>query len=145
MLRTKRESELEGYTTINKKAFTRHIEDTEPGEEVYDYEKFKKEYEEQIGQDISTNKTMNYTSEEVTEENPKEALQNLLDFKNCTEETKKFGIKAIDCLMHNYEREKDKPVVKKTLHKIVLIIKVWFLIYACFAIPCWCLYGKLQN
>ncbi|XP_076234003.1 uncharacterized protein LOC143178942 [Calliopsis andreniformis] len=141
LLRTKRQEEFEDSTAVNKKVFTRQIEDTEPGEEAYDYEKLKKEYEEQIGEDIDANKIVNYTAEEKTEENPKEALQKLLDFKNCTEETAKFGIKAIDCLIHNYEHEKKKPVVKKTVHKAAMMIKVWFLIYVCLAIPCWCQYG----
>ncbi|XP_076392688.1 uncharacterized protein LOC143265291, partial [Megachile rotundata] len=109
----------------------------EPEEEVYDYGKFKKEYEEQIAEDITTNnKTFNDT--EKKQEQPKEILKKLFSYENCTEVSKKLGIKAVDCLINNYEHEMDKPVVKKTLSKIWLIIKVWFLIYICLAIPCWC-------
>lgn len=118
----------------------------EPGEEIYDYAKFRKEYEQQIEQDIiSINKTLNDTAEEKPEEQPKEALKALLDFKNCTEESKTFGVKGIDCLIDNYEREKDNPVVKKTLQKTWLIVKVWSLIYVCLAVPCWCQYGKFLD
>ncbi|XP_026670869.1 uncharacterized protein LOC108626720 [Ceratina calcarata] len=111
----------------------------EPGEEAYDYHKFKAEYEEQLEQ---SNKTLNFTDKDKLEEQPKEALEKLVDFRNCTEAaSKKFGIKAIDCLMYNYEKQKEKPVVKKTVKKIWLTLKVWFLIYVCIAIPCWCQRG----
>ncbi|XP_029052548.1 uncharacterized protein LOC114880574 isoform X1 [Osmia bicornis bicornis] len=113
-------------------------ENTEPDEEIYDYEKFKKEYEEQIVEDINNkNNTFNDTKEKI-DELAEETLKNLFNFTNCTETSKKLGIKAIDCFIHNYELEKDKPIVKKTVSKIWLIIKVWLLIYICLAIPCWC-------
>lgn len=111
---------------------------TEPGEEAYDYDQFKKEYEEQIKK---FNETLNITEEEKLEEHTMKALQKLVDFKNCTEESKKFNITLMDCLMYNYEQQKDKPIVKKTLQKIWLIIKIWFLIYICLAIPLWCQKG----
>ncbi|XP_006621880.1 uncharacterized protein LOC102678180 [Apis dorsata] len=111
---------------------------TEPGEEAYDYDQFKKEYEEQIKK---FNETLNITEEEKLEEHTMKALQKLVDFKNCTEESKKFNITLMDCLMYNYEQQKDKPIIKKTLQKIWLIIKIWFLIYICLAIPLWCQKG----
>ncbi|KAK9293969.1 hypothetical protein QLX08_011262 [Tetragonisca angustula] len=116
---------------------TKYI-DTEPGEEAYDYNQFKKEYEEQIEKYIYSNKTINFTDEEKLKEQPKEVLQKLIDFKNCTNITGVFNIKPLNCLIHNYEQQKDKPVVKRLLQKIYLTIKVWFLIYVCVAIPCWC-------
>ncbi|CAK9813462.1 hypothetical protein ANTQUA_LOCUS7635 [Anthophora quadrimaculata] len=117
---------------------TDYIGSTEPGEENYDYHKFKREYEEQIVKDISTNKTLNYTDTEKLKEDPNEVLQKLLDVKNCTDISRKSGIKTIDCLIHNYEQQKNEPAVKKTLSKIWLIFKIWFLIYICLAVPCWC-------
>lgn len=117
--------------------------DTEPGEDAYDYNQFKKEYEEQIEKYIYSNKTVNFTDEEKLKEHPKEVLQKLIDFKNCTNITGEFNIKPLNCLIHNYEQQKDKPIVKRLLQKIYLIIKVWFLIYVCVAIPCWCHKGKL--
>ncbi|XP_043255487.1 uncharacterized protein LOC122399127 [Colletes gigas] len=116
-------------------------EETESGEEIYDYEKFRKEYEEEISQHIIVDKISNYTNENKSKETekseyPKGTLQKLLDFKNCTKTSKKFGIKAIDCLIHNYESE--DQTVKKSVQKAWLIIRIWFLIYVCLAIPCWC-------
>ncbi|XP_076761350.1 uncharacterized protein LOC143429574 [Xylocopa sonorina] len=107
-------------------------DDVESGEEAYNYDKFKSEYEEQIE---TSNKTLNLTDKGKQETNEKEALKILVDFKNCT---KTFGIK---CLIHNYQEQKDKPIVKKTLSKVWLTIKVWFLIYMCLAILCWCQKG----
>ncbi|CAL7949701.1 unnamed protein product [Xylocopa violacea] len=107
-------------------------DDIESGEEAYDYDKFKSEYEEQIE---TSNKTLNFTDKEEQETYEKEALKKLVDFKNCTKAT------GIECLIHNYEEQKDKPIAKKTLWKVWLIIKIWFLIYICLAILCWCQKG----
>ncbi|XP_053986082.1 uncharacterized protein LOC128880245 isoform X1 [Hylaeus volcanicus] len=136
MFRIKREHEVD-TTSV-------YVEETEPGEEVYDYEKFKKEYDEQIARYTTTDKISNYTNGNTSEETqrkkyPAETLQKLFDFKNCTEASKKFGIKAIDCLVDNYERQ--KPALKKSVQKVWLMIRVWFLIYICLAIPCWCQKG----
>lgn len=122
----------------------RYADSTEPGEEAYDYDQFKKEYEGQIEKYINSNKTLNFTDQGKLEEHPKEILQKLVDFKNCTNLTGIFHIKPLNCLMYNYEQQKDKCVVKRTLRKIGLTIKVWFLIYVCVAVPCWCHRGKLH-
>lgn len=125
------------------KAFTSNIGETELGEEIYDYEKFKREYEEQIAQYTNIDKILNYTNKEQLEEISKRKYQKLFNFKNCTEASKKIGIKAIDCLMYNYEHE--KPAVKKFVQKVWLIIRIWFLIYVCLAIPCWFHKGNLHD
>ncbi|XP_076226308.1 uncharacterized protein LOC116427437 [Nomia melanderi] len=126
-------------TYVNMKAITVYTEETEPGEEEYNYENFKKEYEEQLGKDLTDNKLLNYTYKEQSEEYPKDMLQKLLDFKNCTETSKQLGIKAIDCLIYNYEHK--TPALKKPVQKMWLVIRVWFFIYVCLAIPCWCQKG----
>ncbi|XP_076659561.1 uncharacterized protein LOC143362929 [Halictus rubicundus] len=127
---------LQNYTPVKMKAITPHTKEIEPNEEEYDYENFKREYEEQMGKYTTDSLLSNYTDEERSEKYPVETIQKLLDFKNCTETSKKLGIKAIDCLIYNYEHE--TPKIKKSVQKTWLIIKVWLLIYICLAIPCWC-------
>lgn len=119
-----------------------YIDSTEVDENIYNYDQLKKEYEEQIREDINSNKTLNFTDDKKLEEQPKEILQKLVDFKNCTEAIRKFNIKPINCLVYNYEQQKHKPIVKKMSRKIWLTIKIWLLIYICLAIPCWCHKGK---
>ncbi|XP_078034374.1 uncharacterized protein LOC144468633 [Augochlora pura] len=130
---------LKIYEPIKMKAITAHTNEMEPVEEEYDYENFKREYEEHMAKYVTESLLLNYTDEKQSEKYPEETLQKLLDFKNCTEKSKKLGIKAIDCLVYKYEHE--PPEIKKSVQKIWLIIKIWFLIYICLAIPCWCQKG----
>ncbi|XP_076283835.1 uncharacterized protein LOC143210658 isoform X1 [Lasioglossum baleicum] len=131
----------EKYSPVEIKAITQQTKEKEPIEEeyVYDYEDFKREYDERMGKYTTVSLLLNNTDEEHSEKSPEETIKNLLDFKNCTETSKKYGIKAVDCLIYNYEHE--PPKIKKSVQKVWLIIKVWFLIYVCLAIPCWCQKG----
>lgn len=125
------------------------LADTEsPDEEPYDYEKFKMEYEQQLEYDIKYGKTLNYTEKEESEDTPREALKRIIDMKepkNCTkEEISQIGIKAIECLAHDYQRAKDIATVGKVLSRTWLVLRVWLLIYICLAIPCWCQRGNYK-
>lgn len=123
------------------------LADTEnPDEEPYDYEQFKMEYEQQLEYDIKYGKALNYTEKEGSEDTPKEALKRIMDMrrpKNCTkEEISQIGIKAIECLAHDYQRARDTATVGKVLSRTWLVLRVWLLIYICLAIPCWCQRGN---
>lgn len=125
------------------------LADTEsPDEEPYDYEKFKLEYEEQLQYGIKHGKTFNYTEKEESEDTPKKALKRIIDMKqpkNCTkEEISQIGIKAIGCLVYDYQRARDITTVRKVLSRTWLILRVWLLIYICLAIPCWCQRGNFN-
>jgi len=112
-------------------------------EEPYDYEKLKMEYEQQLAYNIKHHKVFNYTEKE--EDTPKKALNEIIkQAKNCTKKELK-KIKIIKCLIRDYRRTKDIVAIKKILYKAWLIIKIWFLIYVCVAIPCWCQRGNLIN
>lgn len=126
------------------------LTDTEsPDEEPYDYEKFKMEYEQQLEYKARRGKVFNYTEKEELKESPKEVLGRIIDLKrpkNCTkEELSQIGIKAIKCLVYDYQRTKDVPAVRKMLYRTWLVIRVWLLIYICLAIPCWCHRGNMMN
>ncbi|KAL6444724.1 hypothetical protein ACFW04_002059 [Cataglyphis niger] len=109
-----------------------------PDEELYDYEKFKKEYEQQLEYNIEHGKVLNYTEKEELEDIPKEALKG----SNCTkEELSQIGIKALKCLLYDYQHVKDITHINKILARTWLVLKIWLLIYICLAIPCWCQRG----
>ncbi|XP_012286923.1 uncharacterized protein LOC105703250 [Orussus abietinus] len=114
-------------------------------EEVYDYEKFKAEYYQQIEENIRNNKTFNYTNDGRSEETVKDTFVELVNFKkpkNCTkEELNQFGITALKCLTIQYQHAKNSTDVKNILSRIWIIVRVWICIYACIAIPCWCQKG----
>jgi len=116
-------------------------------EEPYDYEKFKMEYEQQLEYNIKHGKVFNYTEKAELEDTPKKALKEIIkQSKNCTEEElRKFGIKSIKCIIRDYQRTKDIVAVKKIVFKTWLVIRIWFLIYVCVAIPCWCQRGNFIN
>lgn len=123
--------------------------DTEsPDEELYDYEAFKLEYEQQLEHGMKDGKMLNYTErkEEEPEGAPRQALKRILDVKrpkNCTkEEITQIGIEAIECLAHDYQRAKDMATVGKILSRTWLVLRVWLLIYVCLAVPCWCQRGN---
>lgn len=115
-----------------------------PDEEPYDYEQFKLEYEQQIG--YHTNKTLNDIKKKKLEGMPKEPLKeitNLTISNNCTtEQLKQIGTKTIKCFTYDYQRAKDAKTVNVVMLKILLVLKIWLLIYICLAIPCWCQRGN---
>lgn len=119
-----------------------------PDEEPYDYEVFKLEYEQQLEYGLKSGKMLNYTEEkkEEPEDTPRQALKRILDIKqpkNCTkEEMTQIGIKAIECLAHDYQHARDMANVGKVLSRTWLVLRVWLLIYICLAIPCWCQRGN---
>ncbi|XP_026829371.1 uncharacterized protein LOC113562888 [Ooceraea biroi] len=126
---------------ISQKRYT--FADTEsPDEEPYDYEKFKMEYDQQLEYNIKYGKVFNYTEKEELKESPKEALKRIIDLKrpkNCTkEELGHFGIKAIKCLIYDYQRTRNVAAVRKVLFRTWLVVRIWLLIYVCLAIPFWC-------
>lgn len=123
------------------------LADTEsPDEESYDYKKFKMEYEQQLEYNIKHEKIFNYTEKKELEDTPKEVLKrimNLKKFKNCTkEDLSRIGIKALECLLYDYQRVKDITHVRRILSRTWLVLKIWLLIYICLAIPCWCQRGN---
>lgn len=123
----------------------------EDDEESYDYEKLKVEYEQQLEYSVRSGKTLNYTEtkEEAAEDTPRKALKRIMDLKrpeNCTrEELSQIGIKALECLAHDYRRAKDVATVRRLLSRTWLVLRVWLLIYVCLAIPCWCQRGNLSR
>ncbi|XP_011705171.1 PREDICTED: uncharacterized protein LOC105460427 [Wasmannia auropunctata] len=114
-------------------------------EEAYDYKRFKMEYEQQMQDDIKQEKILNYTEKEEPKDTAKGALKRIMDLKrpkNCTkEELSQIGIKAIECLLYDYQRAKDITTAKMVLSRTWLVLRVWLLIYICLAIPCWCQRG----
>ncbi|XP_020279504.1 uncharacterized protein LOC109852613 [Pseudomyrmex gracilis] len=112
-------------------------------EESYDYSKFKMEYEQQIEDNVKRGKALNYTEKE--EDAPRKALKRIMDLKrprNCTkEELSQIGVRAMECLIYDYQRAKDVAAVKKILLRTWIVLRVWLLIYVCLAIPCWCQRG----
>lgn len=118
-------------------------------EESYDYERFKIEYEHQLEYDIKEGKVLNYTKKEEPKNTLKEAVKRIMDLKqpkNCTkEELSQIGIKAIECLLYEYQRMKDITTAKMVLSRTWLVFRVWLLIYICLAIPCWCQRGDFIN
>lgn len=114
-------------------------------EESYDYERLKMEYEQQLEYDIKHKKILNYTEKEELKDTPKKALKRIIDLKrpkNCTkEELSQIGMKAIECLLYDYQRTKD-ITAKIILSRSWLVFRVWLLIYICLAIPCWCQRGN---
>lgn len=120
-----------------------------PYEELYDYERFKIEYEHQLEYDIKEGRVLNYTEKEEPKNTLKEALKRITGLKqpkNCTkEELSQIGIKAIECLLYEYQRTKDITIAKMVLSRTWLVFRVWLLIYICLAIPCWCQRGDFIN
>lgn len=119
--------------------------ETQENEENYDYEIFKAEYYQNIENLKNKNQTYNFTDNGITEETPEDKIKKILDFKlpkNCTnEELTKFGITAIECLAYDYKNAKNKNDVNKILSRSWSILKVWFCIYMCIAIPAFCQKG----
>lgn len=120
-----------------------------PDEEPYDYEKFKLEYEQQIEYNMRHGKAFNYTEKKELEGSPKETLKRILDLKrpkNCTKkELSQIGIKALKCIVHEYQSIKTVAAARTVLFKTWLVVKIWLLIYICLAIPCWCYGGNFIN
>lgn len=147
---TTSEDILDQFLTTGRKfisADTESSDDTKFDGESYDYEKLKMEYEQQLEYSIKSGKTLNYTEKEESEDTPKKALKRIMDLKrpkNCTkEELSRIGIKAIECLIYDYQRAKDMVTVRKVLSRTWLVFRVWLLIYICLAIVCWCQRGNL--
>lgn len=117
-----------------------------PDEESYDYDKFKMEYEQQLEYSMKRGKMLNYTEKKELEDTPRKALKRIMDLKrpeNCTkEELSQIGIKAIECLIYDYQRTRDIATVRKVLSRTWLVLRIWLLIYICLAIPCWCQRGN---
>ncbi|KAL0131072.1 hypothetical protein PUN28_002573 [Cardiocondyla obscurior] len=104
------------------------------------------EYEQQLEDDIKKGKVLNYTEKEEQKKGAlKLTFKKIMDLKrprNCTkEEISQIGIKAIECLLYDYQHAKDVTTVKIVLSKTWLVFRVWLLIYICLAIPCWCQRG----
>lgn len=136
------------YSLILKGRST--LADTEsPDEESYDYDKFKMEYKQQLEYNLKHGKALNYTEKEELEDTPKEAFKRIMNLKrskNCTKkELSQIGIKALECLLYDYQRAKDITHVNRILSRTWLVLKVWLLIYICLAIPCWCQRGNFVN
>ncbi|XP_018352072.1 PREDICTED: uncharacterized protein LOC108754338 isoform X1 [Trachymyrmex septentrionalis] len=109
-----------------------------------EYNRLKMEYEQQLEYDIKEGKVLNYSQKE-SKDMPKEALKRLIDLKrskNCTKkELSQIGIKAIECLLYDFQRTKDIMTAKMILSRTWLVLRIWLLIYISFAIPCWCQRG----
>ncbi|KYN32636.1 hypothetical protein ALC56_13118, partial [Trachymyrmex septentrionalis] len=113
-----------------------------------EYNRLKMEYEQQLEYDIKEGKVLNYSQKE-SKDMPKEALKRLIDLKrskNCTKkELSQIGIKAIECLLYDFQRTKDIMTAKMILSRTWLVLRIWLLIYISFAIPCWCQRGNFIN
>ncbi|KAI4495624.1 hypothetical protein M0802_008459 [Mischocyttarus mexicanus] len=112
-------------------------------ENDYDYDALKMDYEQQLRKYENISDKLGYTYEEdkITKKPFEGVISN--ETKYCTNKDMKFfGIKAIKCLIYNYQHVKDTTEAKETLSKIWLIVKVWLCIYVCIAIPCWCQRGN---
>ncbi|XP_011866535.1 PREDICTED: uncharacterized protein LOC105561294 [Vollenhovia emeryi] len=113
--------------------------------ESYDYERIKMEYKQQLEDDVREGKVLNYTEKEGTKNTLRRALNRVMDLKrpkNCTkEELSQIGIKALECLLYDYQRTKDITAAKMVLSRTWLVLRVWLLIYICLAIVCWCQRG----
>lgn len=117
-------------------------------EEAYDYELLKAEYEQQKNDFLNKNQTFNFTDDGQPEDTPKEFLKQLVQFnkpRNCTqEEIEKFGFKSFECLTFDYQNAiKNKTSLSVLLKRTWQVIKIWFFIYVCIAIPCWCQRGMI--
>ncbi|XP_057337910.1 uncharacterized protein LOC130675983 [Microplitis mediator] len=115
-------------------------------EEDYDYESLKAEYDQQIIDSFYKNETFNFTDDGQPEDTPKEFVKDLVVIKkprNCTQaELTKFGLKSFECLMFDYQHAiKNKTDIKLLLIRTWMVIRIWFFIYICIAIPCWCQKG----
>ena len=112
----------------------------------YNYDKLKAEYYNQIEEIQRRNETFNDIEQEEAEETVKDSVKKIVDFKmpkNCTkEELSQVGVKAIECLIYDYQHAKNETEVKKVFNRTLMVIRVWILIYICVAIPCWCQKGK---
>jgi len=111
----------------------------------YNSNNLKIEYEQQLEFDIKEGKVLNYSQKE-SKDISKGALKTLIDLKrskNCTkEELSQIGIKAIECLLDDYQRTKDTMAAKMILSRTWLVLRIWLLIYIFLAIPCWCQRGN---
>ncbi|KMQ83665.1 hypothetical protein RF55_19410 [Lasius niger] len=134
------------YLILKRRSTLADTESTD--EELYDYEKFKMEYEQQLEYNIKHGKALNYTEkeEQVIPQETLKKIMNLKIFKNCTKEKpSQIGIKALECLLYDYQLTKDITHANKILSRTWLVLKVWLLIYICLAIPCWCQRGNFVN
>lgn len=138
------EKHISDYLSTSRKSTQMVTESSD--EELYDYEKFKMEYEQQLEYGIKRGKVLNYTKKEEVEDTPREALKRIMDLKrpkNCTkEELSQIGVKAIECLIYDYRRTRDIATIGKVLARTWLVLRVWLLICICLAIPCWCQRGN---
>ncbi|KYM76667.1 hypothetical protein ALC53_12905, partial [Atta colombica] len=111
----------------------------------YNSTNLKIEYEQQLEFDIKEGKVLNYSQKE-SKDISKGALKTLIDLKrskNCTkEELSQIGIKAIECLLYDYQRTKDIMTAKMIFSRTWLVLRIWLLIYIFLAIPCWCQRGN---
>lgn len=131
---------LDQSLTLNGRSTLAETES--PDEESYNYQKFKMEYEQQLEYNIEHGKVLNYTEKEELEDIPKEALKG----SNCTKkELSQIGIKALKCLLYDYQHVKDITHINRILSRTWLVLKIWLLIYICLAIPCWCQRGNFIN
>ncbi|XP_011163500.1 uncharacterized protein LOC105198483 [Solenopsis invicta] len=130
---------------ILEKGVTSPIDNESSYNESYDYERFKMEYEHQLEYDIKEGKVLNYTETEESNNTPKKVLKRIMNLKqpeNCTkEELSQIGIKAIECLLYDYQRMKDITTAKVVLSRTWLVLRIWIFIYICLAILCWCQRG----
>ena len=113
--------------------------------EDYNYDNLKAEYYQQIEEIQRRNGTFNYTDRGEPEDTAKDAIKKIVDLempKNCTkEELSQIGVKAFKCLAYDYKHGKKKTDVKRVFKRTWMVIKIWFFIYICIAIPCWCQRG----
>lgn len=120
------------------------LEETE--EEVYDYENFRAEYDQQMEDAKISNMTFNYTDSGEPEETAGDAIKKIVEFdmpKNCTkEELTQFGVKALECLAFDYKNARNQSDVRRILARTWSVVRVWICIYVCIAVPCWCQKGS---
>ncbi|CAG9766399.1 unnamed protein product [Ceutorhynchus assimilis] len=147
---------VDKYNNIMKNEDTLYFDDEAKNEKIikreaendpddYNYANLKAQYDDSVKKAKQKNDTAKY-KEVKEEESAAEAVKTLVDFKakNCTEEEKSgLGVKAIKCFwLESKKKHMNKDQKFFMLKKVILIMIIWILIYACIAIPLWCQYGE---
>ncbi|XP_058792366.1 mucin-2-like [Phymastichus coffea] len=119
---------------------TEEIETTKP----LQYEKIIPEYDLEI-EDIKTeNVTFDYTDNEI-QKSLQKLIKKAIDIRkprNCSKfEGFNYGIKAFRCALDDFHSARNRTQINKALGRVWKIVRIWFCVYTCIAIPCWCQYG----
>lgn len=113
----------------------------------YDYESFKADYEMEVKEAVKSNNTFSYKEEDsLAERTLNDGLKYFFDFKrprNCTrEEALHYGIKAMKCVIHDYEESHTNQDKLKVGWKLMRIVRFWMIIYIIIAVPLYCKIGR---